>query len=86
MTIPGLKDAAFSNIRQDLFQIRFENGYMVSVAFGPGNYANKGQTTAETAVIAPDGEFFRVPGESDDVMGHQTPADVLDLMRYASSL
>lgn len=79
------------------FQIKFDNGYTVSVQFGPGNYGtnynlgfveniNKPMTatTAETALIAPDGNFVQY--KDDDVQGYQSPADVLALMNYAASL
>ncbi len=79
------------------FQIKFENGYTVSVQFGPGNYGsnysldfianmNKPMTalTAETALIDPEGRFVQYKG--DDVQGHQTPNDVLELLAYASKL
>ena len=79
------------------FQVKFDNGYTVSVQFGPGNYgsnynadfmSNMGKpqnaATAETALLDPDGNF--VPYKDDDVQGYQSPADVLALMNYAASL
>ena len=81
------------------FQITFDNGYTVSVQFGPGNYSsnynlsmlpwdNMGKpmtaNSAETALIAPDGSF--VAYKDDDVQGYQSVADVLELMNYASKL
>ena len=79
------------------FQITFDNGYTVSVQFGPGNYGsnrtkpfnrsmNVPQTAelAETALIAPEGHFVTYKG--DDVQGHQTPNDVLELLNYAGKL
>jgi len=55
------------------FSITFDNGYTVSVQFGPGNYGsnynadfmgnmNKPQsaTLAETALISPTGDFVAV--------------------------
>jgi hypothetical protein len=77
------------------FQITFENGYSVSVQFGPGNYCenkdlpyNHGEevpmsNTAETALISPDG-FVEYRG--DDVQGHMSPKDVLELLNYAEVL
>jgi hypothetical protein len=41
-------------------------------------------TTAETALIAPDGGF--VTYKDDDVQGHQTVNDVLALLNYAAAL
>lgn len=79
------------------FQIQLDNGYTVSVQFGPGNYGsnysldfianmNKPMTalTAETALLDPEGRFVQYKG--DDVQGHQTPNDVLELLAYANSL
>lgn len=79
------------------FQLTFDNGYTVSVQFGPGNYgSNRAETystsmnvpmtatLAETALIAPDGSF--VAYKDDDVQGYQTPEDVLELLNYAKSL
>lgn len=79
------------------FKITFDNGYTVSVQFGPGNYGsnyslsmldNMGKpmtaATAETALIDPDGNF--VPYMNNDVQGHRTAADVLELLNYASTL
>ncbi len=79
------------------FQITLDNGYMVSVQFGPGNYGsnynlsmidnmNKPMTalTAETALIDPEGHF--VVYKEDEVQGHQTVSDVLELLNYASKL
>ena len=79
------------------FKITFDNGYTVSVQFGPGNYSsnynlskldNMGKpmnaTLAETALLDPDGNFVQY--KDDDVQGYQSPADVLALMNYAASL
>jgi len=78
------------------FQIKLENGYMVSVQFGPGNYGSNYSlgfeemgrpmiaASAETALIDPEGNFVAYKG--DDVQGHQTANDVLELLNYASKL
>jgi hypothetical protein len=79
------------------FSITFDNGYTVSVQFGPGNYSsnynlsmldniNKPMTAtlAETALIGPNGDF--VSYKDDDVQGYQSVADVLALLNYASKL
>ena len=78
------------------FQIKLENGYMVSVQFGPGNYGSNYSlgfeemgrpmiaASAETALIDPEGNFVAYKG--DDVQGHQTANDVLELLNYASTL
>lgn len=79
------------------FQIQLDNGYTVSVQFGPGNYGSNYNLdfmtnldkpmvadSAETALIDPQGNF--VPYKDDDVQGYQTPNDVLELLAYASTL
>ena len=82
------------------FQITFDNGYTVSVQFGPGNYGSNRQldpmtrdyadnnglsaTTVETALMNPEGEF--VSYKDDDVQGYQNVNDVLELINFASKL
>jgi hypothetical protein len=79
------------------FSITLDNGYTVSVQFGPGNYGsnynlsmldNMGKPmtalSAETALLDPDGNFVQYM--DDDVQGHRTVADVLELLNYASKL
>ena len=74
------------------FQMTFENGYTISVQFGPGNYCdnhslewdapqktNISSNTAEIAVFDPDNNFVRID-EHDDVIGHLTAEDVLEWM------
>lgn len=78
------------------FHITFDNGFTVSVQFGPGNYSDnydanwdtlgqpQSSRTAETAVFSPDGEFVAYRGQ--DVQGHMTAEQVLDLMNQVSQL
>ena len=70
---------AFTITRSSGFQIKFPNGYTVSVQFGPGNYCDNynlmwsddgnkkagkdGSNTAETALLDPDGNFVKYPNE-----------------------
>ena len=78
------------------FQISFKNGYSVSVQFGGGNYCSNrdlpikdwgkavpDSDTAETALMTKDG-FVEYQG--DDVQGHMSPKDVLELLNYAEGL
>ena len=74
------------------FKISFNNGYTVSVQFGGGNYCSNralprtewgNSDTAETALISPDGF---VVYQGDDVQGHMSPKDVLELLNYAEGL
>jgi len=81
------------------FHITFDNGYTVSVQFGPGNYcdnhdaeigrddessAKRGSSTAECAVWARGGEMIRYGSWNDTVGGYMTPAEVLELMNWAA--
>lgn len=82
------------------FQITFENGYTVSVQFGGGNYCSnyndpiggenyrasgkKGSATAECAVWGPDGEFIEYKGRENSVSNQSTPAEVLQLLKWAA--
>lgn len=64
------------------FWITFANGYTVSVQFAkpPHSYSDGGKTTAEVAVIEPDGHTLVRLREHDDVIGHATPEKVAELM------
>jgi hypothetical protein len=83
------------------FYITFENGWTVSVQFGPGNYCDnygmeigyennkageQGSTTAECACLTPGGDLFAPPTFGDDtVRGHMTAEQVLELMQWAAA-
>lgn len=82
------------------FHITFENGWTVSVQFGPGNYCDnydrsisdeneicgrEGSATAECAVWGPDGEMVTLPDATDTVTNRSTPAEVLGYLQYAAS-
>jgi len=73
------------------FFIEFDNGYGISVQFGPGNYCSNydkrigdddvecgrsGSHDAEIAVINPDGGFIRLEGWSDEIKGRVSPDEV----------
>lgn len=81
------------------FRITFSNGYSVSVQWGAGNYGGNyslfsnnewkygdavpASNTAETAVIAEDGEFVKIEG--DEVQGYQSPDEVAALIAKVQS-
>jgi hypothetical protein len=83
------------------FHITFDNGYTVSVQFGPGNYCDNynmdistqsdeagkiGSTTAECAVWKDNGDLIAMPEwGGDTVSNRSTPADVLRLLNWAAS-
>lgn len=82
------------------FHISFENGWTVSVQFGPGNYCDnydmrigyeneeagkRGSATAECAAWGPDNEMVVHPEfGGDTVGGRMTPKQVLALLNWAS--
>ena len=82
------------------FHITFENGWTVSVQFGPGNYCDnyyrrigeedeicgkEGSSTAECAVWSRDGGLYPHPDwGGDTVTNRSTPAEVLELLNWAS--
>jgi len=80
------------------FHITFENGYTVSVQFGPGNYCDnynteissvqageRGSETAECAVWAKDGKMIEHPDfGGGEVSNRSTPAQVLSLLNWAA--
>lgn len=82
------------------FHIQFENGWTVSVQFGPGNYCDnydlrigeedeeagkRGSSTAECAVWGPDQKMVEGPGWRDTVSNRTTANEVLALMQWAAS-
>lgn len=73
------------------FHITFDNGYTLSVQFGPGNYCDNygrqtgtedaqcgkdGSATAETAYWSGDGDLIN-EGNGDMVQGYQTVEQVI---------
>ena len=81
------------------FRIAFDNGFAVSVQFGPGTYSSnrdmsfdadiKGisATTVETAIIDPAGELIkRDVDDFDTVQGHQSIEQMLELLNHVASL
>ncbi len=89
----------FKITRESGFHITFENGYTISVQFGPGMYcdnynkalpafcAREGSSTAECAVIKPGGGLAKLPrryADNDEVTNRSTPKQVLGLMGWAA--
>ena len=84
------------------FHITFENGWTVSVQFGPGNYCDnydlqmgedeikagkQGSSTAECAIIDPKGNLFPYPDwGGDTVSNRSTPKDVAKFIQWAAGL
>ena len=94
------EEIMFRITNQKGFHITFENGWTVSVQFGPGNYADnynmrirddneeagkKGSRTAECAVWGPKGDMEAHPlFEGNTVSNRSTPSDVLELLNWAA--
>jgi len=81
------------------FHITLENGWTVSVQFGPGNYADnydagigrderasgeRGSSTAECAIWGGDGEMVRYGDWGNAVSNRSTPTEVLELLNWAA--
>jgi len=90
----------FKITRKKGFHIKFENGYTVSVQFGPGNYCSNydreigrdeekcgsvGSPDAECAVWKEGGELLPHFENGNTVCGQMSPKEVLELMNWAAS-
>jgi len=84
----------FRITRKKGFHIEFDNGYTVSVQFGPGNYCDNydkgigsedeicgadGSTCAEVAVLK-KGDLIKMKGWTDTVEGRVTSEELLKIM------
>lgn len=75
------------------FHITFVNGYTVSVQFGEGNYCavrygkdGDDSPNAEVAAWQERDSGWVKLGENDDVIGWQTPDQVLEIMNKIATL
>lgn len=78
------------------FHITFANGYSVSVQFGKGNYCERrgrmdevdshACKNAEVAAWDKDGKWYKLPDSNDDVIGWQTPEQVLAILVLVAAL
>jgi hypothetical protein len=64
------------------FKIEFPNKHTVSVIWGKGASCDK--TSAEVAIIKPDGSFYPLGGQ--DTWAWRTPKEVAQLVFFASML
>jgi hypothetical protein len=91
-------DDGFAVTRGQGFQIRFKNGYRISVQFGINHYCSNRfkrnkeadsefweSKTAEIAILSPSG-FHRPSEWGDDVHGHCTPDEVVYWIIYTQML
>ncbi len=83
------------------FQIKFENGWTVSVKWGVGNYCDHhgslwdlnrdayvgaaGSTTAEIAAFDANKKFYDFEG-GETVKGWATPAEVAEFISFVASM
>lgn len=69
------------------FQITFDNGYSVSVKFAPF-IGDKVEThsSAEVAVLAPNGDLIPWKDSRDEVQKRCSPSDVVKYINYAMHL
>lgn len=72
------------------FKMTFSNGYTISVIFGESSKSDQGETTAEVAVwhsvkghwlAFKEGAWVKLPLLCTEVLGHQTPDQVADLIQ-----
>jgi len=71
------------------FSMKFANGYTVSLAMGDGIYSNGNQadgfSSVEVAAWNEGGEWVKL-GDNDDVIGWQSPEEVLAIMNKISAM
>lgn len=77
------------------FQMTFENGYRISIAFGKFAYVTGAATTedgyisssnsAEVAVFDPDDNFIKFESSGEDICPHSSPDKIADIMYWAKS-
>jgi hypothetical protein len=71
------------------FSMKFANGYTVSLAMGDGIYSNgnmeDGFSSVEVAAWDADGKWIRL-GDNDDVIGWQSPEEVLAIMNKVAAM
>lgn len=94
-------DSLFRITKSSGFQIKFKNGYTVSVQFGPGNYCENydmdwdipmtatflESKDAEVAIINKNGELMSIDAWGEDqVAGYYTPKMVLNLLQFVEKL
>lgn len=70
------------------FQITFDNGYTVSVQFAKHTYSDGGVTTAEVAAWSskPGQPWVKIGEFEDDVRGHCSPSEVLEIMNRVANI
>ena len=71
------------------FSMKFANGYTVSLAMGDGIYSTgsvkEGFSAIEVAAWDADGKWVKL-GTNDDVIGWQSPEEVLAIMNKVAAM
>ena len=71
------------------FSMKFANGYTVSLAMGDGIYSNgnrsDGYSSVEVAAWDADGKWVKLDLQ-DDVIGWQSPEEVLAIMNKVAAM
>jgi hypothetical protein len=77
----------------------FKNNYSISITIGTGAYSSDADDSykhiengpygihalnAEIAIINPDGEFHRIAGQSDDVVGWVPPEQIIEVAYWVA--
>ena len=78
----------FTNRTKSNFSMKFANGYTVSLAMGEGMYStagDKGFTAVEVGAWDSDGTWVKLD-DNNDVIGWQSPAQVLAIMNKIASM
>ncbi len=66
------------------FQMKFKNGWTVSVQWHKGAYSDDDNTTAEIAAWDKDNNWFVFERNVDTVKGWQTPEEVATFIKMIS--
>jgi hypothetical protein len=71
------------------FSMKFANGYTVSLAMGDGIYSNgtmeDGFSSVEVAAWDAEGNWIQL-GDNNDVIGWQSPEEVLAIMNKVAAM
>jgi hypothetical protein len=78
--------------------VKFKNGYELSIIFGTFAYCSNRDNDlgghgfrelcedAEIAILKPNGKFYKILEWGDDVLGYQTPEEVLKWIEFVKNL
>jgi hypothetical protein len=85
---------SFNNGGKDRFQIRYPNGWIISVNWGDGTYCDKGMTSVEVACFNADcfwsiydfntKQWHVLPDEQSEVMRNISARQLTEIMNEIS--